>query len=103
MYEWDTTKKEEAEFKKKQEESLEMEGSLPKCEGNDFKQWTNCLGTYIAKDEYKYIGKFKDGKILIGTAIYPGGSKYVGVFKNYKPHGEGTFSYSDGSKYFGEW
>ena len=102
MEEWDEEKREEAEAKKEQEESLQLE-NLSKCEGSDSRQWTNCAGTYINENEYKYVGKFKDGKILIGTAIYPGGARYVGGFKNYKPHGEGTFTYSDGTKYFGEW
>lgn len=101
--EWDIAKKEEAETKKKQEENLEIEGSLVECEGGNFKQWTNCKGTRVTENGYKYIGKFKDGKILIGTALYSGGAKYTGSFKNDKPHGEGTFIYSDGSKYFGEW
>ena len=102
MEEWDEDKREEAEAKKEQEESLQLE-NLSKCQGSDSRQWTNCAGTYINENGYKYVGKFKDGKILIGTAIYPGGARYVGGFKNYKPHGEGTFTYSDGSKYFGEW
>ena len=99
----DLDKKEEAEAKKKQEGSLQIESSLPKCQGSNPKQWTNCRGTHTTENGYKYIGKFKDGKILVGTAIYPGGAKYVGVFKNDKPHGEGTFTYSDGTKYFGGW
>ena len=103
MEKWDTAKKEETETKKKQEESLQIESSLPKCQGSDVKQWTNCKGTYTTDNGYKYVGKFKDGKILIGTATYPSKARYVGGFKNYKPHGEGTFTYSDGSKYFGEW
>jgi len=102
MEEWDEDKREEAEAKKEQEESLQLE-NLSKCKGSDSRQWTNCADTYINENGYKYIGKFKDGKITIGTAIYPGGARYVGGFKNYKPHGEGTFTYSDGSKYFGEW
>ena len=96
-------KREEAESKKKREESLKTESSLSKCQGSDVKQWTNCQGTHTTKDGRKYVGKFKDGKILVGTATYPGGSKYTGGFKNNKPHGEGTFIYSNGSKYFGEW
>ena len=103
MEEWDTIKKEEAEAKKKQEESLQMDSALSKCQGNDSKQWTNCKGTYITESGYKYVGKFKTGKILIGTATYPDGARYVGRFKNYKPHGEGTFTYHDGTKYFGDW
>ena len=103
MAEWDINKKEEAEAKKKQEESLQIESSLSKCRGNDSKQWTNCKGTHITGDGYKYVGKFKDGKILVGTATYPGGATYIGTFKNKEPHGEGTFTYSNGTKYFGEW
>ncbi len=103
MEEWDTNKKEEAEAKKKQEESLQIESTLTECQGSDFRQWTNCKGTYTTENGYKYVGKFKDGKILIGTATYSGGARYVGEFKNDEPHGQGTFTYSDGSKYFGEW
>ena len=103
MEEWDTNKKEEAEAKKKQEESLQIESTLTECQGSDSRQWTNCKGTYTTENGYKYVGKFKDGKILIGTATYPGGARYVGEFKNDEPHGQGTFTYSDGSKYFGEW
>jgi len=103
MEEWDTNKKEEAEVKKKQEESLQIESTLTECQGSDSRQWTNCKGTYTTENGYKYVGKFKDGKILIGTATYSGGARYVGEFKNDEPHGQGTFTYSDGSKYFGEW
>ena len=103
MEEWDTNKKEEAEAKKKQEESLQIESALTECQGSDSRQWTNCKGTYTTENGYKYVGKFKDGKILIGTATYSGGARYVGEFKNDEPHGQGTFTYSDGSKYFGEW
>ena len=103
MIKWDANKKKEAEAKKELEESLEIESFLPECQGSDSKQWTICKGTYTTENGYKYVGKFKDGEILIGTATYPGGAKYVGGFKNYKPHGEGTFTYSNGTKYFGEW
>ena len=103
MEEWDANKKEEAEAKKKQEESLQIESTLTECQGSDSRQWTNCKGTYTTENGYKYVGKFKDGKILIGTATYSGGARYVGEFKNDEPHGQGTFTYSDGSKYFGEW
>ena len=103
MEEWDANKKEEAEAKKKQEESLQIESSLPECQESDSRQWTNCKGTYTTENGYKYVGKFKDGKILIGIATYSGGARYVGEFKNDEPHGQGTFTYSDGSKYFGEW
>ena len=99
---WDEDKREEAEAKKEQEESLQLE-NLSKCQGNDSAQWSNCAGTYTNENGYKYVGKFKGGKILVGTATYPGGAKYIGTFKNYKPHGDGTFTYADGSKYLGQW
>ena len=102
MEKWDEDKKEEAEAKKEQEESLQLE-NLSKCQGNDSAQWSNCAGTYTNENGYKYVGKFKGGKILVGTATYPGGAKYIGTFKNYKPHGDGTFTYADGSKYLGQW
>ncbi|RUA18577.1 MAG: hypothetical protein DSY29_04190 [Alphaproteobacteria bacterium] len=103
MEEWDANKKEEAEAKKKQEESLQIESNLTECQGSDSRQWTNCKGTYTTENGYKYVGKFKDGKILIGTATYSGGARYVGEFKNDEPHGQGTFIYPDGSKYFGQY
>ena len=102
MEEWDTIKKEEAEAKKKQEESLQMDSALSKCQGNDSKQWTNCKGTYITESGYKYVGKFKSGKILIGAATYPDGAKYFGQYKDGKRHGEGTLTYSDGRTYIGQ-
>ena len=81
MEKWDKDKREEAEAKKEQEESLQLE-NLSKCKGSDFKQWTNCTGKYTNENGYKYVGRFKDGKILIGTATYPGGAKYVGDRKS---------------------
>ena len=88
---------------KAQEELLKKQSSILKCQGTDYKQWTNCKGTYKTENGYIYIGQFKDGKILEGTATYPGEAKYIGQFKDNKPHGQGTFVYSDGSKYNGEW
>ena len=35
--------------------------------------------------------------------LYPGKSIYTGELKNEKPHGQGTFIFSDGSKHYGEW
>ena len=107
---WDKHKIEEAEASREQEQILKTQKQLLKeqnpelkCQGNDLKQWANCQGTYATEDGYKYIGQFKDGKILKGTATYPNGAKYIGQFKNDKPHGQGTFIYPDGSKYYGEW
>jgi formylglycine-generating enzyme required for sulfatase activity len=38
-----------------------------------------------------------------GTYTYSDGSVYVGQWKNDKFHGQGTFTYSDGSVYVGQW
>ena len=95
--------KEESEIQKTREQSVQIESSVPKCQGNNIQQWTDCQGTRTNENGYKYSGQFKDGKILKGTAIYSGGAKYFGEFKDDKPHGQGTFTYSDGSKYYGEW
>ena len=107
---WNVGKIEKAEIDKEQKQILKAQEkiskeqkSMPKCQGDDYKQWTNCKGVQYTKDGHKYIGQFKDGKILKGTALYPGGAKYIGEFKDQKPHGQGTFTFSNGTQYFGEW
>ena len=107
---WDKNKIENKEISKNQKlisetqkKLLEKQSSLTKCQESTRDKWTDCQGTYTAQNGIKYIGQFKNGKILAGTAIYPGGAKYIGTFKLNKPNGQGTFLYSDGSKHFGEW
>jgi len=107
---WDKNKIEKAAIDKEQERILKAQekikkeqSSIVKCEGADYKQWTNCKGSYKAKTGHKYNGLFEDGKILKGTALFPGGAKYVGEFKDFKPHGFGNFAWTNGDKYFGEW
>ena len=95
--------KEQKEILKAQEKIKKEKSSLIKCQGNDYKKWTNCKGKYKAKTGHKYNGIFKNGEILKGISIYPGGSKYVGEFKDFEPHGYGTFVWTNGDKYFGEW
>ena len=82
---------------------LEKLTSAVKCSGSDPTKWNNCKGIHIDENKIKYIGKFQNGKIIKGLALYPGNAKYEGDFKNYKPHGQGIFNYSDGSLYFGYW
>ena len=107
---WDKNKIENKKISKNQElisetqkKLLEKQSSLTKCEESTHDKWTDCQGTYTAQNGIEYIGQFKNGKILEGTAMYPGGAKYIGTFKLNKPNGQGTFLYSDGSKHFGEW
>jgi len=95
--------KEQEQTQKIQEEILKNQSSTLKCQGNNFKEWTNCIGSHSAKNGFKFIGKFIDGKIVEGTVLYPGNAKYVGQLKNDLPHGQGNFTFSDGSKYYGEW
>ena len=38
-----------------------------------------------------------------GTYTYSYGDKYVGEWKDGKKHGQGTYTYSNGDKYVGEW
>jgi len=107
---WDENKIAKAEDDKERKKILEAQEKIKKeqsstivCQGNDYKQWTNCKGIYKTNAGHKYDGLFKDGKIIKGIAFFLGGSKYVGEFKNFKPHGYGNFEWSNGDKYFGEW
>ena len=95
--------KELKEISKAQEQIKKEQSSLIKCQGDDYKQWTNCKGLYKTETGHKFYGLFKNGKILKGISIYSGGAKYVGEFKDYQPHGHGTFVWTNGDKYVGEW
>ena len=55
------------------------QSNLPACTGNDSSKWNNCHATLILSKSAKYIGEYKDGK----------------------RHGQGTFTFDDGSKYVG--
>ena len=62
-------------------------------------------GTYTFANGAKYVGEFKDGKIVNGqgTETHPDGDKYVGEFKDGKKHGQGTYTFPSGQKYVGQW
>lgn len=46
-------------------------------------------------DNTQYVGEFHDdAKNGLGVEYYKNGTQYSGEFKNWKPHGEGTLSYS---------
>ena len=96
--------------------------ALPKCEGKDDAQWTNCQGTYLDKDITKpdVKGKFKITRDFTGefgsvpgqrhgkgfSKVYKDGSlilTYFGELKDDKPNGQGTEIYPNGAKYVGEW
>ena len=50
--------------------------ALPDCPGMDELIWNNCFGTYTWRDGDKYVGEYKDGK----------------------RHGQGTFTFVDGTR-----
>ena len=51
-----------------------------------------------------YEGETKDGQPHgQGTLTLDDGTKYVGEWKNGEEHGQGTLIFSDGDKYVGEW
>ena len=106
---WDVEKIEKAENKKKKEKILKVQEKMKKeqeglfkCQGSNYKEWTNCKGKYKTELGYIYEGLYREGLIIKGISIYPGGSKYVGSFKNFKPHGYGTFVWTNGDKYAGD-
>ena len=95
--------------------------ALPKCEGEDYVQWTNCQGTYLDKDITKPAdkGKSKITRDFTGefgsvpgqrhgkgfSKVYKDGNlilTYFREFKEDKPNGQGTEIYSNGAKYVGE-
>ena len=73
------------------------ESSLPKCQGDDYKQWTNCYGEIkFPRNEYK--GEWKDGTYEgKGTLTEAWGGVYTGDFKNNLAHGFGRQEEKDGS------
>jgi hypothetical protein len=61
-------------------------------------------GTSTFADGSKYVGEFKNGKLLNeqGTLTLADGAKYVGEWKNGKRNGQGTITYPNGEKRVGE-
>ena len=85
--------------------------ALPKCKGEDYSKWTNCVGAYT-NDKHKYTGEFgndpgkRHGKgIVIKKKLEPilDVVTYKGQWKNDKPNGYGTFTVKSlGYKYTGK-
>ena len=84
--------------------------ALPDCPKDSSKLWDKCFGTLTFADESqwagdKYVGEFKDDKKHgQGTYTFADGTKYVGEFKDDKYHGQGTYTFADadGEQYVGE-
>ena len=78
------------------------ESTLPPCQGEDERQWTNCQGTHTLPNVEKYVGEWKDGKFHDqGTFTFADGRKYVGGFKDGSFHGLGKYKCSSIKKYLG--
>ncbi|MDB3945886.1 hypothetical protein N9444_08300 [Gammaproteobacteria bacterium] len=74
--------------------------ALPQCPSSGV--WHNCIGT-ATNDEGQYVGEFSYGKRHgQGTNTWSSGSKYVGGWQDDKEHGQGTHIWTDGTKYVGE-
>ena len=70
-------------------------------EGNFLNNNYDGKGTIIY-DFMAFIGDFKNGEMVNGTAYYPNNQMYKGEFLNENFHGKGEYYFSDGSKYIGE-
>lgn len=95
--------------------------ALPKCEGEDYAQWTNCQGTYIDKDVTKSDDKdkFKITRDFTGefgsipgqrygkgySKIYKDGNLVGTFFGEFKDNNntQGTYKWPNGRKYVGEY
>ena len=60
-----------------------IESSLPKCEGVEFKKWTDCQGGFEFDNKDIYLGEWKDGKfhgrgtyLQVSGLNYPHNSKW---------------------------
>jgi hypothetical protein len=57
----------------------------------------------FSPDKSSYIGSYKDDKFHgNGSYTYGDGTKYIGEFKNGLPNGKGTYVYQNGAKYESE-
>ncbi len=78
------------------------QSKLPACKGSDTTKWSNCIGTATFNNSV-YVGEWKGGKSHgQGTETYSDGTKYVGEFKNDQSNGKGTITLANGDKYVGE-
>ena len=64
-------------------------------------------GSYFSADGGKYIGQWKDDKVVEGIETWGentewAGDRYVGEYMDDQFHGQGTYTYADGEKYVGE-
>jgi len=82
--------------------------ALPDCPSDKSVRWDNCSGTYTFGpgdfEAHVYVGEWKDDKFHgQGTYTWADGTKYVGEWKDGKRHGQGTQNFFNGQQYVGEW
>ena len=102
--------------------------ALPKCAGDDYKQWTNCFGSYTNDTGRKYTGEFgeipgirhgegisilkgtkfegtfKNDKAVLGKLTYPSGDSFEGTYNekgNFE--GKGKYTFKNGEYIIGIW
>jgi len=75
---------------------------LDKFSGKSFNSWNNCTHS-VSEEGYVWSFIFKNGETVFGYMDYDNG-KYTGdVNKNQERHGNGSFVFSNGSTYSGNW
>ena len=91
------------------------QSSLPSCNGNDPKNWSNCLGTFTYGNGNIYTGEYQNGKregvgqiriVAKGTSnanriASDVPSTYIGEWKNNKMNGRGVWITDTGQRYEG--
>ena len=77
--------------------------ALPPCQGSDSSKWSNCYGSLNLANGETYVGEWKEKGVRTGqgTYTYSDGTKYIGEHKNNEANGQGSFLWPDGSKYSG--
>ena len=64
--------------------SATIESILPLCQGSDSTRWTNCTGTFVIGNNYKYVGEYLNGKRHgLGVVTYQDGRlSQEGIWSN---------------------
>jgi hypothetical protein len=79
--------------------SASAQGTKPKCEGADISKWNGCVGEWQSSMRSVYVGEFVDGERTgQGSISFTDGSKYVGEFKNGSYDGFGVIFTVGGNK-----
>jgi hypothetical protein len=72
------------------------------CKGDE-QQWSNCFGVIKYPDGNRYVGRFLNGNLLMGTYTHSNGEIYTGRFKDDAYSGLGTYSFPSGEMLIGQW